>query len=219
MPQLTKLDLAVIESCYRQKNWAGKKICIEFPGKGWTVSSVNRAIKRLVETGSNSRRPGSGRPVTATHNENLQEVEHLTLSQENRPGTHLSQRKIAQRLRVSRSSVQRMHKRLDIRCYKRLQTPAITEGAKLRRSLRASRLYRRFGNADVTRLIFQDEKDFTLQIPQNRQNNRVYSRTRKRDIPPNRLYHHKSNFSKKLIVSLVISCNGKSRFFYRPSDY
>ena len=43
-----------------------------------------------------------------------------------------------------------------------------------RRAERARKLLQRFSILSLPRLVFQDEKDFFLQVPTNRQNNRVY---------------------------------------------
>ena len=48
-------------------------------------------------TGSIDRQRGSGRPCSARTPANINEVEGLALSQEDKPQTHSSQRKTAQR--------------------------------------------------------------------------------------------------------------------------
>ena len=70
----------------------------------------------------------------------------------------------------------------------------------------------------VKKIVFQDEKDFTLQLCANRQNNRVYSQERKSEIEPKRLFHRQSKQRVKLMVSACISCNGVTRpFFIDPA--
>lgn len=59
------------------------------------------------------------------------------------------------------------------------------------------------------RIIFTDEKDFSLEIPRNRKNDGVYGISRK-SIAASRLYYEKSRFSKKVMVSAGISWNGKT---------
>ena len=56
-----------------------------------------------------------------------------------------------------------------------------------RRLERCSNLAKRFSVHSLPRLAFQDEKDFTVQVKTNRQNNRVYSRGAKGDVDPERL--------------------------------
>ena len=45
--------------------------------------------------------------------------------------------------------------------------------------------------------MFQDEKDFSLQVPTNSQNNRVYFDGPKKDVQLERLYSEGNKFSKK----------------------
>jgi len=49
--------------------------------------------------------------------------------------------------------------------------------------------------------VWQDEKDFTLDVPLNSQNNRVYGVHSKLNIQDNRLFHHTNWQSKKVMVS------------------
>ena len=46
-------------------------------------------------------------------------------------------------------------------------------------------------------IVFTDEKDYSLDITKNRQNDCVYRPSKKADIAPIRLYHESSRFSKK----------------------
>ena len=65
----------------------------------------------------------------------------------------------------------------------------------------------------MKRIVFTDEKDFTYEIARNRQNDRVYGR-KKKDIPPTRLYHETSRFTKKVMVSAGVSWNGKTNIHF-----
>ena len=65
---------------------------------------------------------------------------------------------------------------------------------------------------------FQDEKDFTQQIPLNKQNNRCYTKVKKSEIPPDSLYHPGNKQSLKLMMSCCASWNGITKpFFLDPS--
>lgn len=52
MPHFTKEDLSVIKTCYEKNGWQGKRLVTEFPEKGWSARSVNKAIKRLTTKGT-----------------------------------------------------------------------------------------------------------------------------------------------------------------------
>ena len=62
--------------------------------------------------------------------------------------------------------------------------------------------------------MFQDEKDFSLQVPTNRQNNRVYFNGPKKDVQPEHLYSEGNKFSKKIMVSAMITWKGVSQPFF-----
>ena len=56
--------------------------------------------------------------------------------------------------------------------------------------------YDQYSNEDVKKFVFTNEKDFTLEIARNPQNDMVYDE-RKKDIPANHLYHESCRFTKK----------------------
>ena len=69
------------------------------------------------------RLPGSGRPRTIRTVENIERVEALVLSQENKPQTHRTERQIARETGIHRSSVQRIVKKdLRLKCFKKQST-------------------------------------------------------------------------------------------------
>ena len=59
---------------------------------------------------------------------------------------------------------------------------------------------------------FTDEKDFTIEVAWNRQND-VYGH-KKKEIPVGRFYHETSRFSKKVMVSAGVSMRGKTRIHF-----
>jgi len=66
----------------------------ELPEKGWTKRGVNKLLKKLRDTGTVDRRPGSGRPRSARTVENVETVNDLVLSQEDKSQTHRTVREI-----------------------------------------------------------------------------------------------------------------------------
>ena len=83
-----------------------------------------------------------------------------------------------------------------------------------RRAERAGKLLQRFSIHSLPRLMFQDEKDFSLQVPTNHQNNRVYFNGPKKDVQTERLYSKGNKFSKKVMVSAVITWKSVSQPFF-----
>ena len=74
------------------------------------------------------RRPGLGKPQTATTAENEEIVEDLICSQEESPGSHMSPREIKKHTDISCSSVRRMLKRKGLKQFKCLTTQQMSEG-------------------------------------------------------------------------------------------
>ena len=91
--------------------------------------------------------------------------------QEDEPGTHNSIRQIAPWILISKLSVHRLVKKKNLYCYKHLKTPQMHSACHERRAERSGELLQRFSIHSLPRLIFQDEKDFSHQVPTNRQNN------------------------------------------------
>jgi len=60
----------------------------EFSAKQLQKSTLNDFIKRLKQTGSITRKSGSGRPRTTQTTANVDAVDELVLSQEDAPQTH-----------------------------------------------------------------------------------------------------------------------------------
>ena len=87
-----------------------------------------------------------------------------------------------------------------------------------KRKTRCRLLLNRFTAEKLKNIIFTDEKDFTLEVARNRQNDRVYGK-RKRDIAPNRLYHETSRFTKKVMVSAGVSWKGKTRIHFIDTEH
>ena len=204
-------DKAIIKNDYEEKGWSAYRIWKEHPAKGWVESSVRRLIRKFEATGSMDRRSGSGRPRTATTEENAEVVEELISSQEE-PGTHTHPRTIAEELDISHTSVRRI---IDEHGYNQFKTPSSNEGTRARRLNRSEALVEDFTNPrKIERLIFQDEKDFPLEIPINAQNSRVYFKGRKADVPTDRLCHQTKRLTKKVMLSAGLSWFGATKPFF-----
>src|SRR6218665_3701092 len=86
----------IIIKVLRQEHDCGaKRFLTEFSNKGWFLSSVIKLLKKIDETGTAERKPGSSKKRTTRTVENVELVERLALSQENAPGTHRTVRQIS----------------------------------------------------------------------------------------------------------------------------
>ena len=97
--------------------------CKRISKQKWVPRSINRLIDKYVKTGSTDRINRSHRPRTGRTDENIIEVEDVVQSQEDRSGTHLSQRKIASKLKINRCVVRNIIKKdLKIKPFKRIKS-------------------------------------------------------------------------------------------------
>jgi len=58
-----------------------KRLTDEFREKSWTNHGVNKLLKKLQDTGTVDRRPGSRRLCSASAEENVETINDLVLSQ------------------------------------------------------------------------------------------------------------------------------------------
>ena len=75
MGRLTADQIAVIKNDYEEKGWTAYRIWQEHPRFQCSRNTVEKLIRKIKETGSGERREGSGRPISATTDENADECE------------------------------------------------------------------------------------------------------------------------------------------------
>uniref|UniRef100_A0A914VY40 Transposase n=1 Tax=Plectus sambesii TaxID=2011161 RepID=A0A914VY40_9BILA len=166
-----------------------------------------------------ARKAGSGRPKSGRTDANIAQVRRRIKSPVRRPGTHQSQRKIAAETGIGRSTVQRIvSKDLNLTSFRKVGVHQISAVNVRRRVVRCRGLLQRIRNRGERRIVFTDEKMFTLRAPRNAQNERVYGDGRKRTIARERLVVPRAHFSRKLMVSGGISWNGKTRLHLIPEN-
>ena len=90
------------------KKYGAKHFLKEFPGKGWTLSGLKYLLAKIDNMGSFRRQPGNGCPRTARSVDNVEKVESLVHSQEDRPQRHHTQRQIAREIGISQRFVNRI---------------------------------------------------------------------------------------------------------------
>jgi len=194
----SKDNLAVIVACFTEKGWIGNRIAREFPNKKWNYRSINLVLAKYHHTASTDCTKGRGRPVTAMTDENLCQVEHLCLPQEDKSEKSASNGTYHWRVTEQRTAN-----------VEEVPPSCIQENANISSECQWHSRNRHFSLATVKKVIFTDEKDFTLEVPTNRQNDCVYSKGRKSDICPNRLYHHRNWFRRRWW--LVQVCRGMEK--------
>ena len=128
----TEEDKVAIKFLRENKHYGAKRFLAEFPAKHWSLSGLKRFLKKIDETGSIERPKGAGRPLSVCCDDNIERVEQLALSQEDKPGTHLTQREITRETGISQKTVSRILKDdLRLRCFKKHRATELTEANKL----------------------------------------------------------------------------------------
>jgi hypothetical protein len=212
-------DKTLIEFLSCKKGLSLNKILQECPEKQWKRSTVANFLKKLRDTGSSCRRHGSGRPKSVRTRENIDLVKDLVLSPEGRAATSCSERETAKRTGISRTSVQRIIKKdLHLQTFRRIGVHELSQAVRAKRVTRCRTLLRRFKKKSVERILFTDEKIFTVAAPTNTQNDRVRSRAlKKRDVPKENLLREKARSRGSVMVSVGVTMHYKSSPIFVPA--
>ena len=163
-----------------------------------------------------NRKEGSGRPRSATTEENTNLIKELICSQEEAPHSHLALRKIAEQIGMSRSSIRRMIKRRNFRHFKRVKIPEMNGVCRNRRYTRAIALAEKFERSTgmIEKTLWQDERDFTLDVHVNLQNDQVCGKGKKSNVPDENLFVSTNKISRKVIVPTAISWYSTMKPFF-----
>ena len=78
------------------------------------------------------------------------------------------------------------------------------------------RFLRQYPEHAVPFIWFTDEKQFTVSLPVNRQNDRLYATTgiRKKQLPADRLLCKRSTFSRSVMVAVGVSLLGRTDLIF-----
>jgi len=139
--------------------YTGKRLTDEFSEISWTKRDVNKLLKKLRDTGTVvtvDSRPGSSRPHSACTKENIETVNHLVLSQEDKPQIHTSVREISWEAGIHRSSVSRIIcKDLCLKCLKRSCAQELTDANCAAGMKRAKLLLQKFPQSTTDCLLYR----------------------------------------------------------------
>jgi len=64
----------------KEKLYSSRKFIREFPNKNWSRRGLDHLIKKIDESDSTARKSGSGKPRTASHDDNIDAVADLVES-------------------------------------------------------------------------------------------------------------------------------------------
>jgi len=101
-------DAVLIKKSFSVEGLERRKLLNEFPDKGRKLGSIDYLLKKIRKMGTVNRQPGSSRPRSARTDENIETVNDLVLSQEDKPKTHRLTRQILRETGIHCSSVHRI---------------------------------------------------------------------------------------------------------------
>ncbi|KAJ4434476.1 hypothetical protein ANN_23038 [Periplaneta americana] len=153
---------------------------------------VHRTIQRFTETGSVKDRPREGRPRTVRT-----AAAQKAVAARIRRNPVRKQSVMAREVNMSQRSMSRLlSEDLGLRAYRRSTGHYLDARLKKQRVLKCRRLLQRYVNNGHRRILFTDEKIFTIEESFNRQNDRVYascSREAREKAPKVQRDHHPSS--------------------------
>lgn len=176
---------------------------------GISLRFVYRTIKRFIHLSSVDDKARSGRPRSVRTPDVIKKVRERI-----RRNPVRKQKIMAQQLQMSRMSVSRLlNQDLGLRAYRRCTGHLLNTRLKKIRLERSRNLLRRHAKNQHRRILFSDEKIFTIEQKFNRQNDRVYARSREesRQVAPRVLRgHHPAS----VMVWLGVSYQGATEVHF-----
>lgn len=169
-------------------------------------SNVRRTIRRFEELGHTGRRSGSGRKRTVRTVRNRELIRERV-----RRNSGISMRKIARETGISDTSVRRIAKEdLKLKPYKLQKVQLLTDDNKRVRLDRCKQLLRRHVPLNWERIVFSDEKLFTVEQAHNHQNDRSWCR----EAPGTSAIVERRQNPKSVMVWAGICASGKTPLIF-----
>ena len=162
---------------YLDKQRSYQEVCnlfnVLYPEKQIKKSTVCRTVTKFLETGGVKRKPGSGRPKTATNDENKL---NILLELEENPKTSTTQ--LALNSQISQKSVRNILGEEKFKPYKITYLHELQEDDPDRRAHFAETIMEKINNNPNfhQKILFSDEATFCLNGQVNRHNCRFWSR-------------------------------------------
>jgi len=113
-------DHILVENLYKFKGYRAKNS--KFRDKGWTVNGLSYLLKKLRDTGTTARQPGSGRRQSARTVENVDTVNDFSVIK-----VHQTTCQIARETGIHHSPVYNIiHQDFQLKCLKKRRAHELT---------------------------------------------------------------------------------------------
>ena len=180
-----------------------------FEAIGYNKRNLYRWIKLIEQNGAIKSKLNKKKRAKKANKANLTKIKNFF---DHRSGC--SQNKIARRLGCSQSYICKILKKYtNIRCYKKIKKPLLTEEQKKSLRPKCRKMLERFRDLDF---IIDDESYFTLRNTSLSGNDRFYS-SNLNNTADKAKFNFKSKYEPKLLVWLAICPKGMSKPFFVPS--
>jgi len=156
------------------KGYSSRRFLKEFPQKNWTHRGLDYLLSKIDKYGMAERVPGSG--CGALHERLITLLQLKNLCKAKRISRRHTIRFVRQHeTGIHRCSIHRINRKdLALKCIKKKQAQDLTDANKKARLVHARQLLRRYLDHMVKFIWFSDEKLFSVAVPVNTQNDRLY---------------------------------------------
>ena len=201
---------AIIELFVKGNNPGEILKLLKMPKQGRKL--IYRTIQRYKKTGGVKDMPRSGRPKSVT-TPRLKKV----VMDRIRRNPRRSLRKMAVELKVSRGSLQNLVRNdIGLRSFKRKKVHFLSKQIREKRKSRSKILLNRLANQGLERVVFSDEKLFTIEEATNVQNDRILAKTYS-SIPEQHHFVSRAQKPSSVMVWAGISAVGRTPLIFVPS--
>jgi len=178
------------------------KIFQDLPG-AVSLRTIERWVRSIKLTGKINLRKPVGRPRSVRTKTTIRKVKQLVKKRKN-----VSVRKLANKLKTSKTTIHRLLKTdLKYKAYKIRKQPALTNKHKLNRKQFANWVKNNFNKDQTRKILFSDEKYFSVDGVYNAQNDRIWAVNRL-EADKNGGVKNKSKFPSKVMVWLGACSKG-----------
>ena len=172
---------------------------------------VYRTIKRYNETGNVLDKQRSGRP-RSIRTPGLKNSVRCRIFRNPRR----SMRKMAREFKVNYETMCKLvSEDLGMRSFKRSKVHHLNDSIRAKRLTRCKGLLKRFGTGDIDRMLFTDEKIFTVAEATNKQNDRILSKNTQ-SIPESAKVVDRTHHPLSVMVWAGVSAESRTNLIFVP---
>lgn len=188
---------------FQRSNFDRKKTLQHFSEQNVSKSTIKRHIKRFVESGTSEFKPIPGRPITVNTRANGKRVIGCLKRNPSK-----SVRAISQSLKVTKSSVQRIKVKNQVKTYTKRKVPKYIKDQEERAKKGCHWLYRKLVPSGGNFMIVMDDETYVPADPDQVHSKDYYSQIHGVELPESAKVKPVEKFPKKFLVWQAIAQDG-----------